>query len=169
MDRGGRYDACGELGEPRTGENRDCRRRSVFFTIFVPIIAMKTIKFLDRTALRLPHLMLVTSEVQFRAALKKLGVMDNEPLLPAEFDAVVHTYSNSKGQTACVVGIRIDRKRSWIETAAIIAHEAVHIKQRMLERIGEDRPGREVEAYIVQAATEYLLAEYDRQRRAGRR
>lgn len=44
-------------------------------------------------------MMLVTSEAQFRAALKKLGVMDSEPLLPAEFDAVVHTYGNSKGQT----------------------------------------------------------------------
>jgi len=45
----------------------------------------------------------------------------------------------------------------------MLAHEAVHVKQRVLESIIEASPGREIEAYIVQNVVEYLMEEYARQ------
>ena len=44
-----------------------------------------------------------------------------------------------------------------IEESALLAHEAVHVKQRWLSSIGEGNPGTEEEAYIVQSVLVNLL------------
>ena len=43
---------------------------------------------------------------------------------------------------------------------ALLAHEAVHCKQRYFENIGEDNPSHEVEAYVVQAISQLLIIEH---------
>ena len=48
------------------------------------------------------------------------------------------------------------------QLAALMAHEAVHVSQIVLDHVGEDEPGEEERAYLVQNVTYALL---DMQRR----
>ena len=48
------------------------------------------------------------------------------------------------------------------QLAALMAHEAVHVSQIVLDHFGEDEPGEETRAYLVQDVTYALL---DMQRR----
>ena len=43
------------------------------------------------------------------------------------------------------------------QLAALMAHEAVHVSQRVLDHFGEDEPGEETRAYLVQGVTHALL------------
>lgn len=43
------------------------------------------------------------------------------------------------------------------EVAAIVAHEAVHVFQRLMKSIGEKKWGEETEAYFVQYVTRAIL------------
>ena len=46
----------------------------------------------------------------------------------------------------------------------LLVHEAVHIKQQILEWVSEDACGSEVEAYIMQELVTNLLKEYNKHR-----
>lgn len=50
--------------------------------------------------------------------------------------------------------------REPIQIAALIVHEAVHIKQAILESVGEDNVGHETEAYLVQRIAQDLMYMY---------
>ena len=52
--------------------------------------------------------------------------------------------------------------RDQDQLAALMAHEAVHVAQTILDHFGEDEPGEETRAYLVQNVTYALL---DMQRR----
>lgn len=43
------------------------------------------------------------------------------------------------------------------QLAALMAHEAVHVSQIVLDHFGEDEPGEETRAYLVQGVTHALL------------
>lgn len=43
------------------------------------------------------------------------------------------------------------------QLAALMAHEAVHVSQIVLDHFGEDEPGEETRAYLVQGVTHTLL------------
>ena len=43
------------------------------------------------------------------------------------------------------------------QLAALMAHEAVHVSQIILDHFGEDEPGEETRAYLVQGVTYALL------------
>ena len=48
------------------------------------------------------------------------------------------------------------------QLAALMAHEAVHVSQIVLDHVGEDEPGEETRAYLVQDFT-YALLEMQRE------
>ena len=47
------------------------------------------------------------------------------------------------------------------QLASLMAHEAVHVSQMILDHVGEDEPGEETRAYLVQGVT-YALLEMQR-------
>lgn len=119
-------------------------------------------KWLDR---RIAHLglflTLCTSEAEYFAALEDLGQREIAPWIRTEHsDATAHYMENKDGQQAVVVCIRVGAERTAIEVAGLLIHEAVHVWQRYCECIGEHTPGREQEAYGIQAISQELLAEY---------
>jgi hypothetical protein len=77
-------------------------------------------------------------------------------------NATVHHASNPKGETVCIVCIDQSLDRNAIEVAGLLIHEAVHIWQQHCDDIGESDPGREQEAYAIQAISQELLAEFAR-------
>lgn len=48
-------------------------------------------------------------------------------------------------------------KGSDVQRHALYAHEAVHVVQNFFNAIGEDAPGKEEEAYLVQGVTMALI------------
>lgn len=113
----------------------------------------------DRSLLLGPRLALVTSDRQFLAAKKSAGLECNEPLLGAHMHACVHSYNDDQGQLVCIVGISLEacRHMDGIEIAALFAHEAVHVWQRVRDRLGPGDLGREMEAYAVQNIVSNLM------------
>lgn len=47
--------------------------------------------------------------------------------------------------------------RDQDQLASLMAHEAVHVSQIVLDHFGEDEPGEETRAYLVQGFTHALL------------
>ena len=60
----------------------------------------------------------------------------------------------------CFVLLEAD-VRDADQLAALMAHEAVHVSQIILDHVGEDEPGEETRAYLVQGVT-YALLEMQR-------
>lgn len=54
----------------------------------------------------------------------------------------------------------IRTKLNNTQVFAVLAHEAVHVKQRLYEYIGEREPGRESEAYLVQSIAQFCMTNY---------
>lgn len=119
---------------------------------------MKT-RWLDRRiGAQGPYLTLCLSEDEFHAAVKHLKCQPTEWVTKS---AAVHTYASPRGIT-CIVCLRPGPDRSPIEIAGLLVHEAVHVWQEWCDDIGETHPGREQEAYGVQAIAQELMAEYAR-------
>ena len=74
-----------------------------------------------------------------------------------------HAQTNGFGSgedLACFVLLEAE-VRDADQLAALMAHEAVHVAQIVLDHFGEDEPGEETRAYLVQNVT-YALLEMQR-------
>lgn len=127
-------------------------------------VSKNSYKWLDRRiAAPGPYLTLCLSEKEFKSALKALRISENPPwILNDHADATVHHLFSVKGDQACVVCLRDTHGRNPIEVAGLLVHEAVHIWQEYCDYYGERNPGREQEAYAIQAISQELMAEYAR-------
>lgn len=124
-----------------------------------------TFKWLDRrTAAPGPYLTLVRSDADYLRALRTLGVKSaNDWIKTSHADATAHYLDNKDGQRCVIVAIRVTEKRTPIEIAGLLVHEAVHVVQDYFAWIGEHTPGSEQQAYAIQAVSQELMAEYARQ------
>lgn len=128
---------------------------------------MKPMKpvWLDRSLLQGPRVALVTSDKQFLAAKRSAGVECNDPMLERGWHACVHAYTDARGELICIVGLDLNvcAQMSGVDVAALLAHEAVHVWQRVRDRFGPTAElGREMEAYAVQNIVGNLMAAYVR-------
>lgn len=74
--------------------------------------------------------------------------------------AVCHEFVGPKGQILIIaIDMEQAQGKSKEQIAAIIAHEAVHASQFLLNEIGEHKPGVETPAYIVGYLTQRCLQE----------
>jgi hypothetical protein len=123
---------------------------------------MSKIKWLDRRIAHPgPYLTLCTSESEYLAAMRGLGIKPIDDWIKTEHaDATVHHATSKDGQQASVVCIRVSENRTAVEIAGLLVHEAVHIWQRYCECIGEHTPGAEQEAYAIQSISQELMAAY---------
>lgn len=77
-------------------------------------------------------------------------------------DATTHSLSNPEGELVCVVCLAEYADKDPVEIAGLLVHEAVHVWQQYCGRIGETAPGREQEAYGIQAIAQDLMDEFRR-------
>ena len=105
------------------------------------------------------HYCLSLSEKQMYAACKKSGLPVSEwPHVWAKKNgATCHFYDEEK---LCFVGIRDTADHTLEQIYSLLAHEAVHIWQKHKEAMGEFEPGREIEAYSIQAITHELMTSF---------
>lgn len=125
---------------------------------------MARVEWLDRRiAAPGPFLALCLTEEQFSSAMRRLRISAQPSWIKNDWsDATAHYCDTPRG-LAVVVCLRGWRGRSPIEIAGLLVHEAVHVWQEYAERIGEDRPGREQEAYAIQAIAQELMGSFARQ------
>lgn len=121
-------------------------------------------RWLERTILQAPNLMLCTTPEQFASALRRLR---SDPTIPFQDKggtiASVHTLTDNAGGLVCLVTF-VDTGQTAGELAGIFAHEAFHVWRALCREIGEDNPGDEITAYAVQNITERLWDDLARQR-----
>lgn len=109
-----------------------------------------------------PYLTLCLSEAEFDAVLKHCNVRDRPRFVSQGADATTHQMSNDRGETVSVICLADCEGRNPVEVAGLLVHEAVHVWQEYADQIGESSPGREQEAYAVQAIAQELMAEFAR-------
>lgn len=133
------------------------------------------VKWLNRVTVLTPHIALCTNERSFRSALQHLKVPPSQcpKWNGPEHGASTHILDNpSRGEVACIVCIDpvalAKHKFTDNEIRTLLVHEAVHVKQALMDDIGEDKPSHEFEAYTVQSISLELMNEYDRQTKHGK-
>ncbi len=115
-----------------------------------------------------PHLALCLSESEFVAAMAHCNVKSPPPWLNSTHShATVHFLEHTEHGLTAIVAMNEWANRDPVEVAGLLVHEAVHIWQEYADHIGERTPGREQEAYAVQAIAQELMAEFAR--RIGQR
>ncbi|MFN3074718.1 hypothetical protein ACK1JC_14060 [Acinetobacter sp. TY2] len=73
-------------------------------------------------------------------------------------DAQVNFYNDD---SLAIVQIGDTSKRTSVEIHGLLLHEAVHIWQRVRQRMGENNPSTEFEAYSIQSIAQDLFAMYE--------
>lgn len=110
---------------------------------------------------------LVTTEKMYESELKRLNVpVKDWPSYTktSHAHACVHWLEQpDTGKEIVIVCVRVDPKRTGLEIAGLLVHEAVHIWQHVREYIGEDSPSSEFEAYSVQCIAQELMWLYREQ------
>lgn len=129
---------------------------------------MKT-KWLDRRiACPGPYLALCLSQEEWEVAARHLKIKDPGSWMGSDnADATTQLCNGPNGGLCCVICIRVESGRNPIEVAGLLVHEAVHVWQAYIDRIGEKNPGIEQEAYAVQSIAQELMAEYARRLEAA--
>lgn len=109
-----------------------------------------------------PYLCLVLSQAECDAAMKAC----RQPVIPhlstPRADATTHLLCNDKGESVAIVALGDMSRRSSIEIAGLLVHEAVHVWQEHCANIGERRCGVEQEAHGIQGIAQTLMEEYAR-------
>lgn len=59
-----------------------------------------------------------------------------------------------------IITINGDEDKDPVQVAALLVHEAVHVKQAVLRVYGEDNVGDETEAYLIQRISQDLMQMY---------
>jgi hypothetical protein len=120
-------------------------------------------KWLDRRiACPGPYITLCLSESEFDAALRHCKIKNCPNWVTDNADATTHHFANKTDDVVVVICIRDTSDRTPIEIAGLLIHESVHVWQTYCEMIGEMSPGREQEAYAIQAISQELMAEFAR-------
>lgn len=120
-------------------------------------------KWLDNTLILGAFLTLVTSEKQYQKAMRHCGIAkaDAGRWIKAEHaNATSHFLDNPDGRLCCIVALDPKIKATSIQIACLLVHESVHIFQKFCERIGEQEPSAEFEAYSIQTISQVLMTEY---------
>lgn len=128
---------------------------------------------LSRCLLVGPNLCMVMSQREYEKALKERGIeYDGAQWLPDGCKAmVVSILDNEHGELFCIVCVHPDALNAdGIDVAASMAHESVHVWQRVKRHTSYDDPdkcwGTESEAYAIENIFRNLMMEMKRRMEA---
>lgn len=116
---------------------------------------------------------LTTTKEQTFYECKKLQIcrQDYECCWPGENSKAICSYPNGSGHS--IIAIDAARckkeKKDRNQIHALLAHEAVHAARALWISVGEESPGKEPEAYLVQAISQFLFYEYDKATKGQRK
>ena len=105
------------------------------------------------------HIGFTDSEKAFRKELKRICGEKREFLLTDHANATTHFINTSDGRFCAIICLGSCENLELAQIAALIAHEATHVAQRLWQQVGERDVGDETEAYFVQFVTQRCLSE----------
>jgi hypothetical protein len=105
-----------------------------------------------------PYLAICTNEEEYLEACAQAKVPPQNPWLNK--GAVGTTHSFIGEALVCLVCVDIKPKTNPVSVIGLLAHEATHVCQSYFDWMGEEHPGREQEAYAMQAVVEELITGY---------
>lgn len=102
------------------------------------------------------------SEAVFREEMARLEVASPPSFMSTTHaHATVRFFTSDEGELAILcMDLEGSRKRTPIEVASLLVHEAVHIFQTDCEYRGEKNPSAEYEAYSIQMIAQELMVAY---------
>ncbi len=107
-----------------------------------------------------PHLCLCLSEDEYLKVVRKLKAPNPREWLANNAHATAHAFFHESNGLCLVVCLDLSKNFSLEDVAGLLAHEATHVWQEHVSHIGEHAPGKEQEAYAIQAVTGELFGEY---------
>lgn len=106
---------------------------------------------------------LITNSKDFQKFQTKIGVKPENRMGFLVGDLLAATYFFHKADDpGVVVAMGIRKGRSLNTYHAVLAHEAVHVWQDILEQVSETNPGDEISAYAIQYICQELFSEMDK-------
>lgn len=122
----------------------------------------------DRYPLAFPFdYCLVTTEDAYYEECRRIGISrpaQGQPWVDENANATTSYFSAEQAakskRPAVIVWVGPRVKKTSIQTAALLVHEAVHIFQHFCEYIGETAPSKEFEAYSIQWIAQELMEQY---------
>lgn len=109
-----------------------------------------------------PFMTLCLTEPEYLKVMRYLKVKGPPEWVSPGAHATTHFLHNDEHEKVSVVCMKDWLGRDPIDVATLLVHEAVHIWQYWCEKIGEDRPGDEQEAYAIQLLSYTLMREFVR-------
>jgi hypothetical protein len=97
-----------------------------------------------------------TSAKAFGREMRRLNSKPAPAFINPGANATMHTLEKD-GTRTCIIAFQKPKAHTVEQVAGLIAHEAVHVAQELWDAIGETRPGREAEAYLVQQIVQCCL------------
>lgn len=92
---------------------------------------------------------------------KKLLKVDGALDFPLPGNGRVLEFTNKELSYCNIVCLNIPDDAMPVSINGLIAHESVHVYQHIMDYIGEENPGTEIEAYIIQTIFENLCEAYN--------
>ena len=123
-------------------------------------------KWLDRARflVPMPYWTLVLTQDEFDEVLVEMELRRGEYGDYSPVGAKTWHYTHPDGDVAAIVCLNEAPDVSSIQVASLLVHEAVHVAQSIIERIGEKNPSHEFQAYLIQNLSQVLFLEYERRR-----
>jgi len=127
------------------------------------IVRPKALEWMDRGLSVAPiQYALCTSQKAFDKELKRLNETPTPYLLDGALGAT-HFFNMGEPLTQIIiVCVPLDPNTTAREMYTVLIHEAVHVWQEIQTVIGEEKPGKEQEAYGIETIAYRLMAAYDR-------
>jgi hypothetical protein len=116
---------------------------------------------MQRPTVVTPYMKLCLSEKEYINAAKSCGMSLSHEWVINGCGATVHNETIDH-KLYCIVCLNVPDWVTPIEIAAMLVHEATHIKQVLMQSIGESEPSKEFEAYTMQQICLGLFDEYAR-------
>ncbi len=102
-----------------------------------------------------------TSEAAFKKELKRLKSEDTDFMASDHANATTHFLTSDGGNYCAIICLGPIKERTLAQVAALLAHEATHVAQRLWRHIGEHEVGDETEAYFIQMVTQCCLEQLE--------
>lgn len=115
----------------------------------------------DEVKIHIPVKVIFThSEKKLARIYRKFGITQSDAHNITSDARTTHITNGSDGYFIVYMKPCLDW--SAAQDVALLAHEATHVMQYYFEDIGEESPGIEAQAYVVQFVTEYLVERHFR-------
>lgn len=97
-------------------------------------------------------------EAAFDREMKRIGIDVKDPFVPEGSDGAVHILLVDGIKTFVVCLNKRPRGAARAIGIGLAVHEATHVWQLSKAAMGEETPGREIEAYAIQWITQCILS-----------